>query len=125
MTKAILPDGVRLLVNVKKKARSGQQDHDVCQFLYEETFKKADLAAVKQTVEAVRTLVDGRLKVTFRRNKRGVTVIRMRGDIERNVVGDMLMGEFLGWSTISGLNFRDLVIAGVMYRAHAAQQAKR
>ena len=111
--KAILPDTCRFSV-----VRRGRK----MVFHYEETFRGLvrgrgsvkSLRRVEAVADALRVAVDPRVKVTHS-IRRSVVTFRMAGTVSREVVGDMLAGEFMAWSSIAQLQLKDIIVAGILY----------
>ncbi len=114
---AILPDRVRCSVKCKGKMAT---------LVYEEIFTSRRATSGKmidRTLEAIKHLVDPRLKVTHRR-RRGSVTFRLAGRIERATVGDMLATEFFSWGTTGNFTLKDLLILGAMQASRANRLSK-
>ena len=104
----IMPDAVRLRVKCRGK---------MAEFVYEEDFTTISGKKLRQgmqaTIEALHQVCDDRVKIRVIGGK----TIRMRGRVERTVIGDMMAGEFSCWGTASEMTMREVMVLSVMARA--------
>jgi hypothetical protein len=118
--KAILPDELRF-----HTARRGKK----MTIHYEEVFRhlvsghgsKASRAKVVNLTDTLRRFIDPRIRITHS-IRRGVVRFHLSGTVDRTVIGNMLVGEFLAWTTMADLKLRDLIVAGVLYNAHVMKK---
>ena len=121
LVKAVLPDELRF-----RAVRHGKK----MTLHYEEVFRhlisgrgsEASRRKVANLADTLRRHVDPRLKITHS-IKRGVVYFRLSGTVETTIIGNMLAGEFLAWTSIADLKLRDLIIAGVLYNAQVMKKS--
>ncbi len=102
--KAILPTAVRL-----KCTRKGRR----ATFVYEEDY--GNPGVVKNSIAAFTGLIPEGLTM----QAIGKKTVRISGTVDYSTLANMMMTEFLCWSTIGEMRFRDMLIGAFMARVRS------
>jgi len=100
----VYPTGVTLRVRLVKQGKSIARDR--FHVVYEESFEKTEAndEMMEYTFEMLEPLLEGvGLKLL-----RGKRFFRMSGTVSREIVGDMMVGEFMHWSTVGSMPLRKI-----------------
>lgn len=114
---AILPDAIDLKVNPVKRKKGGVQRYE---FVYTEFFENLPKEVFENTMKVGKVLLEAQgFSVCGERNgKKAVFTASIVAPRAR--IGNFLFGEFLMWTTLGDLKFKDLLISLVAARATTA-----
>lgn len=116
MTHGVLPEGAAFQATRLKDGRY--------RFIYSESFR--DRALVERTADMLRhafkALADSGLRISHRLTRGGGS-FTIKGAVPPETLGNMLTGEFIGWSTLGAMRLRDLLAQAVVTGAGGVSSA--